>query len=264
MTNPMHLVSTFSTEFFRGNPAAVVVLDGERDTEWYARVAALMGQPVTAFCRPIDGGYGLRWFTPARELELCGHGTLAAAHVLYETAAVPADQTIRFTTQTAALAVRSEDGVRWLSLAAVPLTEAPVPPEVLAGLGLEAAEWYGWSSDDLVVVVDSPERVERLRPDFGLLAQLPTTRTIVTAAGGDGVDFTSRVFPPRIGLVEDQVTGTAHAALGPYWAGRLGRVRLTARQASARGGQLQLSLATEGIVEIGGRVTSVASGALLV
>jgi PhzF family phenazine biosynthesis protein len=259
-------VSTFTTEFFRGNPAAVCLLDADddRDDTWYARVSALTAQPATAFCRPAASGFSLRWFSPSHELELCGHGTLATAHVLYETGTVDQQDEVVLHARSGPLRVRREGDRSWISLPAVPLAVLPAPVDVLIGLGLSSALSFSRSTDDLVVELGSADEVEKVRPDFRLLAQLPTTRTIVTAAGGDGVDFTSRVFPPRIGIHEDQVTGSAHAALGPYWARRLGRQQLTARQASARGGELALDLSVDGVVQVGGRAVTTIRGELLV
>jgi PhzF family phenazine biosynthesis protein len=265
LTITLYGVSTFTADFFRGNPAAVCLLEAEADHEdaWYARVSALTAQPATAFCQPAASGFSLRWFSPTHELALCGHGTLATAHVLYETGMIDAGDEVVLHATSGPLPVRREGDRSWLSLPAVPLIDAPPPVEVLAALGVTGACSFGRSADDLVVELGSPDEVEKVRPDFGLLAQLPTTRTIVTAAGGDGVDFTSRVFPPRIGIAEDQVTGSAHAALGPYWAQRLGRQRLTARQASARGGELALDLRLDGVVQIGGRAVTTVRGELL-
>ena len=253
MSTPVYLVTTFATEFFHGNPAGVVLLDDERESAWYARVARVVNQPATAFVRAESGGYALRWFSPTRELPLCGHGTLAAAHVLYETGAVGPDQNLRLATRAGVLPVRREGGLAGLPSRHPRSRRRQAPAEVLEALGVAEAEWFGESEDDLIVLLDSVAAVEAVSPDFERLAALPQTRTIVTAAGGDGVDFTSRVFPPRVGVTEDQVTGTAHCALGPYWSRRLGRSRLSARQASARGGRLELDLSTDGFVSIGGR-----------
>jgi PhzF family phenazine biosynthesis protein len=262
MSAPLHLVSTFATDFAHGNPAAVVLLDDERESAWCAKVATVLNQPVTAFLQPVNTGYALRWFSPTRELPLCGHGTVAATHVLYEIGAVKQDQPLELTTRAGVIPVRRDDGVCWIALEAFPLKQAPAPSEVLEALGVADCQWFGEGDDDLVVVLDSVAAVEAASPDFESLRALPRTRTIVTAAGGHGVDFTSRVFPPRVGVPEDQVTGTAHAALGPYWSGRLGRTRLIARQASQRGGLLQLDLSRDGVVAMGGRVTKVAEGSL--
>jgi PhzF family phenazine biosynthesis protein len=266
LTIPLYAVSTFTTDFFRGNPAAVCLLEADevRDDAWYQSVAAMLAQPATAFCQRSLSGFQLRWFSATHELALCGHGTLATAHVLYETGAVNRQDAAVLTTMSGQLTV-GHDGERcWVTLPTAVLTEEPAPAEVLTALGVSSAQWYGRAAEDLVVVLDSAEEVEKVRPDFDLLLQLSTTRTVVTAAGGDGVDFTSRVFPPRIGISEDQVTGSAHAALGPYWAQRLGRQRLTARQASERGGELTLDLGGDGVVQVGGRALTTARGELLV
>lgn len=266
MPIPYTLVNAFSATVTGGNPAAVLVLPEGHDPDdgWYQTVAAQLSQPATAFCRPIPGGYHLRWFTPVREVPLCGHGTLAAAHVLYETGTVAADVVIACETAGGMLTVRHRDGLCWVSLPSTPLAESPVPAAVLDALRLDQVEWFGSGGDDFVVVVDSPDVVEKVGPDVELLRALPTMRTIVTAEGPAGTDIVSRVFTPGIGFLEDQVTGSAHAALGPYWAARLGRPLLTARQASARGGDLVLDLSIDGIVQVGGQALTFGRGELLV
>jgi PhzF family phenazine biosynthesis protein len=266
MTIPMYLVSTFTTEFHRGNPAAVCLMQADEVHEdaWYGRVSALLAQPATAFCQPAEDGWLLRWFSPSEELVLCGHGTIASTHALYESGAVPAGDRIEFATLGGRIGARRDSDRCWISLEAVHLVETPAAAEVLNALRLGDVEWFGRAGDEVVVVLDSVEQVEQVRPDFDLLRQFPWTRTVVTAAGGDGADFTSRVFPPRIGIPEDQVTGSAHAALGPYWGTRLDKQRLVARQASARGGELALDLSIEGLVQIGGTVVTDLTGELLI
>ena len=263
MTIPLFLVSTFTTDFRKGNPAGVVLLDGDPDDAWYADVATYLNLPATAFLRPTNSGFALRWFSPTRELPLCGHGTIAAAHVLYETGRTAPDEVVTLTTGAGELVVRREGQECWVELAATALKETPAPQQVLDALGVAAAAWFGEGDADLVVVLDSVAAVAAVRPNAALLLGVQQTRTTVTAAGGDGVDFTSRVFPPSVGVDEDQVTGTAHAALGPYWRDRLGRTRLTARQASRRGGLIELDVAQDGVVGIGGRTATVTAGTLL-
>jgi predicted PhzF superfamily epimerase YddE/YHI9 len=183
--------------------------------------------------------------------------------VLYESGAVNRVDPAVLSTRSGDLSIGHDGQRSWINLPVTSLVEGRAPEQVLTALGLPSAQSYGASPADLVVVLDSVEEVEKVRPDFDLLLELPTTRTIVTAAGGEGVDFTSRVFTPQIGIVEDQVTGSAHAALGPYWAGRLGQRRLVARQASERGGEVTMDLAADGRVQIGGMAVTTARGELL-
>ncbi len=264
MPVPFRLVNAFSTDLQGGNPAAVCLLPDlfEADNAWYQTIAQQLGQPVTAFCQLAGGEVGLRWFTPTRELALCGHGTLAAAHVLYEETR-PDDAAIEFRTLAGIVPVRRDGDQVSMSLPATALTEAPVPAAVLEALRIDHVEWFGSATDDGVVVLESNDQVLESDPDVGLLAHLPWLRTTVTAPGAAGYDCVSRVFTPRIGVAEDQVTGTAHAALGPYWAQRLGKQRLLARQASARGGALTLDLGVPGEVRIAGSSVTVAHGRLL-
>ncbi|SHG34693.1 PhzF family phenazine biosynthesis protein [Streptoalloteichus hindustanus] len=236
-------VNAFSTTPFGGNPATVLLMEGPADESWMRRVGTEFNQPVTAFVWPEsdDDGYGLRWFSPTTELPLCGHGTLAAAHVLWENEVVPADQRITFHTKAGPLTVHQEDGQTWMRLPAVELVEATAPDGLLDALGVPDAVWFGLSEHDFVVELDSPEAVERLRPNFVRLRDFPVLRVNVTAQGGtDGADFTSRVFAPNLGINEDHVTGSTHCALGPLWTRRLGRSPLSARQASSRQGRLSV------------------------
>jgi PhzF family phenazine biosynthesis protein len=260
---PLFLVNAFTGDRAGGNPAAVLLLepDTEYDEVWFGEVAALLNQPATAFLTPAADGHRLRWFSPTHELALCGHGSLAATHVLYATGAAEGPSVLH--TAAGPLPVRLEGDVCWVALPATALVEADAPPDLLDALRLDKVQWFGRAADDWVVVVDDVELVVALEPDVDALAAYPTTRTIVTAAG-DWSDFTSRVFTPRIGLAEDQVTGSAHAALGPYWAELLGRTRLTAHQASARGGVVELDVTEPRTVQIGGQALVTCTGELRV
>src|SRR3954453_16786948 len=174
MPLPYTLVNAFTSTVQGGNPAAVLLLpEGyEADHAWYQGVAALLAQPATAFCRPVPSGYHVRWFTPVREVPLCGHGTLAAGHVLYETGAVGAAQVIHCLTAGGDLTVQRRDGLCWISLRRSSLPENPVPEAVLDALRLDKVSWFGSGGDDAVVVVDSADLVEKISPDATLLAAL--------------------------------------------------------------------------------------------
>jgi len=256
-------VNAFTADAFHGNPAVVCLLDHRTHDERLQQLAAEFNQPATAFLHTDDHGRELRWFTPTVELPLCGHGTLAAAHILYETAEIGGDEAVRFRTPNAELVVRQEGGRIWMDFPASHVEQAPVPDGVLDALGPEEVTWFGRNDREFVVVLDSPQRVEKIQPDFARVAELPVDRVIVTARGGAGADFTSRVFVPAFGLNEDYVTGSAHSVLGPLWANRLGRGQMTAVQASSRGGELGVVVGYES-VRLGGQAITTSRGKLLI
>jgi PhzF family phenazine biosynthesis protein len=228
-------------------------------------VAAEMNLSETAFLvrREDRLGFDLRWFTPAVEVALCGHATLASARVLWEEGHAPADQAIAFHTKSGELRATVEG--EWISLdfPATPPTEAAPPAGLAAALGVEP-RWVGRSRFDYMVLVDDAATVRDARPDIGKLAQVEARGVMLTARGdeGSGHDIVSRFFAPAAGVAEDPVTGSAHCCLAPFWAERLGRDELVAYQASRRGGVLRLRVRGER-VELGGRTTVVARGELL-
>lgn len=232
-------------------------------------MAAELNQPTTAFIGlEQSGALPLQWFTPTTRLPLCGHATLAAAHVLFSSGRVDRTAPLTFATAAGELAVSARDPLLWLDLPAVTL--APTIPDAaaLAAIGLTEddladGEAFHASDYECIVIAKDPERVEALRPDIAAIRALAVTRIVVTAAGGpDGANFTSRVFVPSIGLDEDQVTGSAHAVLGPLWAQRSGRTSFAAVQASGRRGRLALTHRGDR-VHIGGRAITTARGDLL-
>jgi predicted PhzF superfamily epimerase YddE/YHI9 len=227
-------VDGFTDRPFGGNPAMVFLLSEPAGGEWMQRAAAELNQPATAFLH----GRRLRWFTPAVELPLCGHATVAAAHVLYEAGLIAPADPIVFETAPGPLRAWRQDGLIWIRFAPVAVQEARAPGAVVEALNLQGSSWFGRNEDEYVVVPGTPGQVEAVRPNLERIRRLPVRRVLVTAAGGDGADFTSRNFAPALGLDEDQTTGSAHAILGPLWAGRLGRRRLSAVQASPRRGRL--------------------------
>ena len=242
MTLPVFWVDAFSARVFSGNPAGVVPLERWLPDELMQRIAFENGLSETAFFVPAGPGrFDLRWFTPATEVDLCGHATLATAFTLFTQLGQAGDR-VTFGSRSGPLSVaRLDDG--WLELdfpASPPRPEAEpaASAAVAAALG-RPVEWFGRSRFDLFAVLGDPKAVASLKPDHGAIAALGARGLIVTAPGGDGCDFVSRFFAPNVGVPEDPVTGSAHCALTPYWAGRLGRPRLTARQVSARGGELR-------------------------
>lgn len=257
-------VDAFTAEPFRGNPAAVCFLDRERADDWMAKVAAEMNLSETAFLLPRDDGWSLRWFTPAVEVKLCGHATLGSAHAMWEEGVLGPGETARFHTLSGVLtASRSGDFIE-LDFPAKPNEEIAPPAGLLDALGVEETLFVGRNEFDYLVELASEDAVRALRPDFGVLCQLPVRGVIVTsraAAGGD-YDFVSRFFAPGAGVDEDPVTGSAHCALTPYWSAKLGKTEMNAWQASARGGAVRVRLAGDR-VKLAGRAVTVLRGELL-
>jgi PhzF family phenazine biosynthesis protein len=256
-------VDAFTGAAFGGNPAAVCVLPQAAPEEWMRNVAREMNLSETAFVVPAEDGYQLRWFTPAVEVDLCGHATVASAHVLWEDGHLPAGRQARFHTRSGLLtADRAGDWIELDFPAKIAAPAAP-PASLLPALGVAQARFVGKNAFDYLVEVDSEATVRALSPDHTALKKLPVRGVIVTARGATpGFDFVSRFFAPGAGVDEDPVTGSAHTALGPYWMGVLGRSEFTAFQASARGGVLRVRVAGDR-VKIAGQAVTVMTGELL-
>ncbi|HEX8693955.1 MAG TPA: PhzF family phenazine biosynthesis protein [Longimicrobium sp.] len=263
MPQPVVQVDAFTERPFAGNPAAVCLLPAARDEGWMQRVAMEMNLSETAFLVRADDGFGLRWFSPAVEIDLCGHATLASAHVLWEDGRLPAGAEARFHTRSGLLTCRREGAWIWMDFPAKPAEPAGDMPELGRALGVEPL-YVGRSHFDYLVEVDSEDAVRRVQPDLAALRALKTRGVIVTAraANGGGYDFVSRFFAPGAGVDEDPVTGSAHCVLAPYWAARLGRADLTGFQASRRGGVVRVRHAGER-VHLGGQAVTVMRGELL-
>jgi PhzF family phenazine biosynthesis protein len=258
---PLLQVDAFADAPFTGNPAAVCLLERPADPAWMQSVAAEMNLSETAFPVPAGDAFGLRWFTPVTEVALCGHATLASAHVLWETGRVADGEPIAFDSAGGRLTATRDGGWIVLDFPATPAREEPAPPELVAALGV-TPRWTGRTVHDWLVQVEHPEEVRACRPDMGALAAAPARGVILTAPGGrDGVDVTSRFFGPAAGIPEDPVTGSAHCAIGPFWAERLGRDDLVCHQASARGGIVRVGV-RGGRVLLGGRAVTVLTGTL--
>jgi predicted PhzF superfamily epimerase YddE/YHI9 len=267
MSRPLYQVDAFTAEPFAGNPAAVCLLEEDADPGWMQRVAAEMNLSETAFLRPgaEAGRYGLRWFTPAVEVELCGHATLASAHVLFSEGLAEAGRELRFDTASGPLAARRDgDGAVWLDFPATPATPVDPPAGLVEALGGGAARWVGRGRFDYLVELADEQAVRDLAPDVRRLEGLGSRGVIVTAAGdgSGGHDFVSRYFAPAAGIDEDPVTGSAHCTLGPFWAERLGRTELTGFQASARGGLVRVRPRGDRVL-LGGQAVTVLRGQLV-
>jgi PhzF family phenazine biosynthesis protein len=261
----IYQVDAFTDRPFAGNPAAVcpLPLPAFPGAGWMQALAAEMNLAETAFLVHRGGAeYGLRWFTPAIEVELCGHATLASAHVLWETGAVTAAAAIRFHTLSGVLGAARRGEWIELDFPAEPATPLAEPPPDLAGLLGASPVWVGANRFDLVVELADEAAVRSLAPDLRRLAALPYRGILVTArASAPGYDVVSRFFAPAAGVAEDPVTGSAHCCVGPYWSGRLGKNPLVGCQASARGGLVRVEMAGDR-VRLGGQAVTVFRGEL--
>lgn len=264
MAVQLYIIDAFAAEMFGGNPAAVCVLEEPREARWMQAVAGEMNLSETAFVVRQGDVWGLRWFTPKAEIDLCGHATLASAFVLWETGAMgPADEAV-FETRSGRLTCTGSGG--WISMdfPAEPAVDCEPADELLAALG-DGGRVVGRKRNrmDYLVELADEAAVRRLRPDLRSLAKLPVRGVIVTARAEAGrFDFVSRFFAPGVGVDEDPVTGSAHCCLGPYWGKKLGKTQMLAVQASARGGVVRVGLRGDRVV-LGGQAVMVSRGELL-
>ncbi len=259
MSHPIYTVDAFTRQAFSGNPAAVCLLKEPGDADWMQQVAAEMNLSETAFLhQTATGEWNLRWFTPKVEVDLCGHATLASAHVLWQRGETV--DRLSFQTRSGILtAVREGDAIR-LDFPAQPAADSSAPSGLTEALGV-TPQYVGRSRDDVLVVVDDAQTVIDLKPDFARLTTIDARGVMVTAPGDNwgnhqGIDFVSRFFAPRVGIPEDPVTGSAHCCLTPYWAERLGKTELRAVQASARVGELTVRLKGERVELVGHAATT--------
>lgn len=252
---PCLQVDAFTDRPFAGNPAAVCLLADERDAEWMQAVAAEMNLSETAFVRPLEDGFDLRWFTPAVEVDLCGHATLASAHALWSEEIVGNDSPIRFHTRSGLLECVQRGELIEMDFPATSAEPVPATQALAEALGVEPS-WTGGSEFDRLVLVDSAATLRSLQPDFARLKAVPVRGVIVTSASDDSrFDFLSRFFGPAVGIDEDPVTGSAHCCLAPFWSERLAKTEMTAFQASSRGGVVHVRVAGERVYLAGNAVT---------
>ena len=244
-------VDAFATRAFEGNPAAVCPLENWLDDVLLQAIAEENNLSETAFFVPSEKGFRLRWFTPNKEMDLCGHATLATAHVIFEMLGY-AGKTITFETRSGELVVERSGRQLLMDFPSIPPKVCPVPENLAKGLGQQPMEVL--AADDYLAVFENEAAIRSLQPDYGLLGQLDLRGVIITAPGVEA-DFVSRFFAPKYGIPEDPVTGSAHCTLAPYWAGKLGKNTMNARQISKRGGSLTCELRGDRVLLAGEAVT---------
>ncbi len=255
MALPLYQVDAFAGRPFGGNPAGVCFLEHPRSERWMQLVAREMNLSETAFLTPREDGFDLRWFTPAVEVDLCGHATLASAHILWESGRLARNAPARFHTRSGLLTARNLGVEIELDFPATPVRPIEAPEGLEGALGVNPL-FTGQSAFDLLVEIDSEVILRALSPDLPVLKKLTERGVIVTCSGaGSRYDFLSRFFAPAAGIDEDPVTGSAHCALGPFWGERLGKTDLRAYQASARGGAVGVRLQGERVLISGQAVT---------
>jgi PhzF family phenazine biosynthesis protein len=252
---PIFAVDAFTDRPFHGNPAAVCLLTEPREERWLQAVAAEMNLSETAFLRPEGDGFRLRWLTPTVEVDLCGHATIASAHILWQERRVDRGSTIRFHTKSGTLSATPRDNGIALDFPATAPSRVEPPTGLLDAIGIWPS-YVGKTRFDYFLEADSAATVRKLRPDFRRLREVETRGVIVTAGSDDpAFDFVSRFFCPAAGVDEDPATGSSHCALGPFWAERLGRTALTGFQASARTGIIRVEVGRERVQLIGQAAT---------
>lgn len=255
-------VDAFTNRPFAGNPAAVCILPQPAGEQWMRDVAREMNLSETAFLVPQNGGYQLRWLTPSVEVDLCGHATLASAHILWQDGHLPAGATASFHTRSGLLqATRSGDWIE-MDFPAKIAEPADPPPYLASALGLQPV-FCGRNQFDYLVEVESPQELRAAEPDFSALRKLGVRGVIVTARSDTPeFDFISRFFAPGSGIDEDPVTGSAHCCLAPYWSPKLGKTEMVGYQASARGGVVRVRCAGDRVL-LGGQAVTVLRAELL-
>lgn len=262
MVQEIFQVDAFTDSPFSGNPAAVCVLPQEGDEGWMQRVANEMNLSETAFLFQQEDGYNLRWFTPVIEVDLCGHATLASAHILWETGLLAPDQEARFYTRSGLLTAVRQDNWIQLDFPSEPEDEIDAPEKLSDALGI-SPDYVGKNRFDYLIEIESEASIRNLTPNFTVLRTIDSRGFIVTSvADSPEFDFVSRFFAPSFGINEDPVTGSAHCCLGPFWQKKLGKNEFTAYQASARGGIIKVHVAGERVL-LAGQAFTVMRGTLI-
>ena len=262
MEIPIYQVDAFTAAPFMGNPAAVCILNSFTDENWMQLVAREMNLSETAFLIPKGDGYRLRWFTPATEVSLCGHATLASAHVLFEKGHVSSDTVAKFYTSNGLLTAKKRGSWIWMDFPRFEVADIKPPLGLTDALGVTPTNVVK-SGENILVEVASEDQIRECTPDFRQLVKLPIQGVAITARSTKpGIDFVSRYFAPWVGIDEDPVTGSAHCCLGPYWGVRLKKEEMTAYQASTRGGIVKMIIGKDR-VKLGGQAVMILEGRVL-
>jgi PhzF family phenazine biosynthesis protein len=262
LRHALFCVDAFTDRIGTGNPAGICLLDQPADPAWMQAVAREMNLSETAFVEREKDGFGLRWFTPRAEVDICGHATLGTAHILWEKGYLARDESARFFTKSGTLSAGKRGDLIELDFPAMPEEPLPAPAGLSRALGIRPC-YTGKNRSDWLVEAETEEEVRTMAPDFSSLARIPMRGVIVTArASTPGFDFVSRFFAPCVGINEDPVTGSAHCCLGPYWQKKLKKNRLAACQVSERGGVLHVRMDTPDRVKIAGKAVTVWEGLL--
>jgi PhzF family phenazine biosynthesis protein len=254
MPLPLFIVDAFAHKPFSGNPAAVCLLDRERDDGWLQSLAGEMNLSETAYVLPRGDDWALRWFTPTVEVDLCGHATLATSHILWETGRLKSDAPAIFHTRSGKLVCQRAD--RWIAMdfPAAPPREVEIIPDLIEGLGVRPT-WVGRSHMDVIACLESEQAVRDLIPNQTALGRIKCRGILITAKSSGAYDFVSRSFFPRLGVPEDPVCGSAHCCLGPFWSERLGKTDLVGHQVSQRGGVVRVKCNGERVTLSGSAIT---------
>jgi PhzF family phenazine biosynthesis protein len=259
----LYQVDAFTDRPFGGNPAAVCLMETTREDSWMLKVAQEMNLSETAFCLPLHEGYSLRWFTPATEVDLCGHATLATAHILWETGSLETSQRARFKTRSGLLTARLDGSWILMDFPGDFPRVCDAPPGLLDALGIEEPVATARGRFDYLVEIDDEQALTDLSPDFRKLRRTDTRGIIVTARSSTkDCDFVSRFFAPAVGVDEDPVTGSAHCTLCPWWSRKLDKSDLLARQVSSRAGLVRTEMKDSRVI-VGGQAVTVFAGDLL-
>lgn len=263
MKSKIYVVDAFTKTPFTGNPACVCFLQEAKEDQWMQNVAFEMRLSETAFLFQQEDGFSLRWFTPKTEVDLCGHATLAAAHILWETGILKPDETAKFETNSGTITADKVDDLVEMKFPILYQRPADFNPELISAFNITPM-YVGSFENKLLIEVDGEEIVKSIEPDFRKLQQFDERAVVITSlAESEEYDFVSRHFAPWVGVYEDPVTGSNHSCLGPYWARRLDKTELKAYQASPRGGMLNLRVEKD-CVYIGGNAITVYEGELFV
>jgi len=260
MSYRIYQVDAFTSRVFRGNPAAVCIFDQWISESVMQQIAEENNLSETAFVVPVEGDFEIRWFTPVAEVDLCGHATLAAAHVLFNHTGIDSDRVLFHSRHSGVLPVERKEDLLILDFPLDTLEEVKAPKEIANALKRSPLKAFKGRSDYMFIYASQTE-IENMKPDFELLKKTGARGVIVTSLG-NRVHFVSRFFAPAVGINEDPVTGSAHTTLAAYWSRVLGKRKLKARQLSARGGELNCEVLGER-VKISGKAVTYMEGEIL-